>query len=265
MSRPYQTQLRAFWLVTTIASGAVFPLAPASGKADEASRSLARDRLEREHPTANFYGLGDRVARIYGGPFGFGSSPEDTAERFLQEHAAVFGVAMDELDPRSTFPDQRHTQPMMFDKKTGEHKFTLVLYTQHIEDIPVYASGIRLLVRNEPGYPLVLVSNALRNLEGFARDPAALRAVRERSARGETAHPTLVEFTAPQLVIWAGFGESVTAPVLAYEFVGAWRADTGGDDRLFITGAVTGDVLYEASTIEHLRRDRKRQREGHTR
>ncbi len=152
---------------TTFLSGAVILEGPSVVRADQESRERARLHLKDVYPMVSFYERGSRITRVYGAPLGGGSTPAETAECFLWEHAGVFGVVPADLDPRSPLFDERHTQPMMYDKETGKNKFTLVLYTQRKGGIPVYGADVRLLIRNEPGYPLVLVSSSLRDLGAF--------------------------------------------------------------------------------------------------
>ena len=55
----------------------------------------------------------------------------------------------------------------MWDPATGTYKFTLVYYSQYRDSIPVFRADLRLLVRNEEGFPLVLAKSALRPLGAF--------------------------------------------------------------------------------------------------
>ena len=94
----------------------------------------------------------------------------------------MYGVTPDDLKPASFLQDNRHTQPLMYDRGTGQYKFTLVYYTQHANDIPVFRADLRLLVRNEPGHALVLANANLRALSEFAptRMPHAAESPRAR-------------------------------------------------------------------------------------
>ena len=100
---------------------------------------------------------GPSVTRVYGAAFGFGGSAEETADQFRRDYAEMFGVNPDDLHPGNPL-DQRLTQPVLYDSQTDSYTFTLVYYRQFLGEIPVYRSSMLLLVRNEPGFPLVWVN-----------------------------------------------------------------------------------------------------------
>ena len=116
-----------------------------------------------------------RITRIYGEAFSHGASPGQSAAAFLAENTDLFGVDVEDLVPVGPFPDGRHLQPIMYDPDSGQYKFTGVHYGQYVGDIPVFRARITLLVRNEPGYPLVLAAADLRNLAGFQPQPRGQR------------------------------------------------------------------------------------------
>ncbi len=210
------------------------------------SAEAALTQLRIETPEVQVYKLSQRVTRIYGHAFGFGSSPEATAEQFRLNHAGVLGADAADLRPISLLNDSRHTQPMMYNPATGEYKFTLVYYTQYRDDIPVFRSDLRLLVRNEPDYPLVLASSALRYLGDFSvADKNNVNFDLGKSA-ALAEFPSLTDFTKSRTVIWAGYNDKDAEPRLALEF-------TGYDDEperwLFVTDASTGEILYKENQI----------------
>ncbi len=210
-------------------------------------RQAAVTAFETQYPEARFLNVEERTTRIYGTVMARGASPEDTAERFRQRHAAILGVSADSLDPRGPLADRRHTQPLMYDRNTGQYKFTLVYYTQRKSDIPVFRADLRLLVRNEPGHPLVLAANGLRDLGSFAPNPHAARDSAKGIAAAKEAIAGLTHFTPPELVIWAGVDGMIVAPTVAYEFIGDSGTRTGANVEkwLFITDAATGQILYQ--------------------
>ncbi len=211
----------------------------------------ARANFQAEFPGAKFYELGNRIGRVYGAPFGSGNSPQDPAEQFRLNQAGIFGVESDDLDPRGPLTDERHTLPLGYDRETGEYKFTIVYYTQRKNGIPVFRSDVRLLVRNQEGYPLVLVSSGLRDLGTFSPDATPIRFRRARKAALEAA-PGLVEFSDPQLVIWAGVDDEVVEPRLAVEFIGEVGSPVEPEifqKWLFVVDAKTNAVLYQEDQI----------------
>ena len=127
----------------------------------------AADRLLAANPRVQFLRQGSLITRVYGPAFGSGNSPEETAAAFAAAYADLFGAEANELAPVSRLPDARHTQPLMYNPQTGTYKFTLVYYSQFRSGLPVFRSDLRLLVRNEPNYPLVLAANSLRDLGDF--------------------------------------------------------------------------------------------------
>lgn len=210
--------------------------------------------FSEQHPRTRFFEAGSRITQIYGRSFGSGHSPEDTAQRFKNSHARLFGVAPEDLRPFGSLHDNRHTQPLMYDRATGQYKFTLVYYTQHASGIPVFRADLRLLIRNEPGHALVLANANLRVLGQFA--PPRMPQATEKPELGPQAAaeliPSLGNFSEPERVIWAGVEVMIETPTIAYTFTannhGAANA-TQPESWLFVADAATGKILYEESLI----------------
>ena len=55
----------------------------------------------------------------------------------------------------------------MTDQVTNEPKFFLMGYIPHVDGVAVYDSALRVLVRNEPGFPVVLASAQVPDVGGF--------------------------------------------------------------------------------------------------
>lgn len=232
---------------------------------DESQPSVteaARQALTAQYPRVRFYDDGARTTRVYGTAFGFGASAEESADLFRLQFAEMFGVEPEDLDPRGPLADGRHTQPLMYDRAADTYMFTLVYFTQHENGIPVFRADVRLLTRNQPDHPLVLAASALRDLQGFSIDPvmrnnlddgefvAAAFAAGRASAL--TAFPTLVNFTEPQVVVWAGVDDMVVAPRTAVTFTGddTVLANGPADTKwLFVTDITTGEILYQENQI----------------
>ena len=164
-------------------------------------------RLNAEYTGLKVYSENDQIARIYGKPFGYCSSPVATAEQFRENHAEVYGVKSENLRPVSVLYDGRHTQPVMYNRDTGDYKFNLVYYTQYSGDIPVFRSDLRLLVLNKANYPLVLAASSLKDLAEFTAP--VLASVNENLAYGaaRSFNSELANISDPRLVVWAGYGE----------------------------------------------------------
>jgi hypothetical protein len=64
--------------------------------------------------------------------------------------------------------------------------------------------------------------------------------------------PSLVEFTQPELIIWAGIDDMFVEPMLAYSFIGDngyQNGDSSPEKYLFVADAETGDILYFENLI----------------
>ncbi|UCE66790.1 MAG: hypothetical protein JSU85_01910 [Candidatus Zixiibacteriota bacterium] len=223
----------------------------AAGESDLSIKFETFNKLQADFPGVDIFRHGSKISRIYGRPLGEGDSPENTAERFKNNYSMIFGVDPSDLKPVSLLYDGRHTQPVMYDQKTGAYKFTLVYYSQYINDIPVYKSDLRFLVRNENGYPLVLAASSLKNLGDFAApDGVVLNpALAETAIRSYS--DDLVNFSDARLVVWAGVDDMEVEPALAIEII----ADNGlyatpdYEKRLFLIDAIDGEILYSENMI----------------
>ncbi len=223
-----------------------------AGLALGANAQGAADELRQLHPGASFYSQGDRIASVYGTALGGGQSPESVADEFVLTHSNLFGVSAADLVPGNTFSGQ-YTQPMMYDAASGTYKFTLVYYHQMKDGIPVYGSDLRLLVRNEPDHPLVLVNSSLHDLGGFQVPAGVTQSIAEQAAIDAAlrVEPGLTNFSASELVIWAGLEDEPATPTVAISFVGdnglpgtseykRWR---------FVADAGTGAILHRWNLI----------------
>ncbi len=244
------------------------PLPAASPAPDEEvptmSVEAAKLRILQQHPRASFYESAERVTRVYGAPFSFGATPEESADRFRLNHAGLFGVAPDDLRPESLLFDGRHTQPVMFDAATGTFKFTLVYYRQYASGLPVFRADLRLLAREAADWPISLASSGLRPLAGFSVDPTLLndvandRFVQDRFAAAKQAvlavHPGLVNFGAPEVVVWAGVDDMIVEPRVALTFIADDFVPNGPATQKtrFITEIQTGAILHEEPVVFHV-------------
>jgi len=221
-------------------------LAGSQVSADDSFKSLKAD-----YPLVARYMEGSHVARLYGQAFAHGSSPETATADFVSKYAGIFDALPQDLYPVNYLPDGRRMLPLMYDRSTGEYKFTLVYFTQMRGGIPVFMGDLRLLVRNQPDNPVVLASSGLRNLGDF--NPVITSSVNKDLARDavDRFYGALTNIDEPELVIWAGVGDMVVNPVLAMEFT----ADNGKvaqpdyEKWRFLIDAQTGDILYTENEI----------------
>jgi len=239
----------------TVSVSAAAPSAVGSGAT---ARPVAEARFQFENPGTQITRTGSAITTISHDSFSFGATPEESATAFLANNVGLFGVGLADLTPGSLAGDgARSHQVMPVDGPDGQiagYKFTLLSYLQSEDGIPVYRSDIRLLVRNEPGAPLVLVRSALRDLGDFVV-PAAPRAnvqgaIDDASLRFLGAH----NLTPPQVVIYAGDPEHPVAPKLAVVF----ELDVGqtGDANYarwrVVADAATGKAIATENLIKNV-------------
>ncbi len=233
-----------------LASAAQVP--PSGGFDQQPDRPGAWQHVQaftQANPGAAIRERAGRITRVFGRAFSQGASPQQSAESFLQNHAAMFGVQPQQL----VAVEGDHVQPVMYQPDTGTYKFTRYAYRQELDGVPVFRSALRLLVRNLEGYPLVLASVDLHDLGGFQIDPqiAAAPMTQASSQAALQRGQALTTFAGePQVmstrrVIWAGVEDRVVAPRLADETV----VGIDLDRWLIVTDVVTGDVLFEEHRI----------------
>ena len=243
----------------TLAAAAVaaqFVLANSSLAQVVTSPAQARATLEQSCPGLGLSEHAGRITRVYGVPFSTGRSPVESARAFVAAHAGTFGVRPEHLISFGPFPDGRHVQPVMWEPETESYKFTLVAYTQQVEGIPVFRSALKLLVRNDAGYPLVLASADLHDLGAFAGTLAGKAVSPSRLDAAVYAREVLRQFRQrpviqdPHMVIWAGVDEMVVEPKLAVTFI--IESGTPGVDpqkMLYVCDSNTGEILFEEDQI----------------
>lgn len=212
-----------------------------------AEQRAAMANLQGLYPEVRYYLNGTRVTRAYGAPFGGGATPQEAAETFVAAHAGVFGSTPVDLRPGNQFNDEL-TQDLMFDEATGKHTFTLVYFTQHRDGIPVIGAELRVMVRNEPDYPIVWVGSSLRDLSGFELPRAAIG-----NDPGTIGHeqaqaiiPDLAQFSPSLQRIWAGIDHMQVAPQLVVMFDATNSPDTsmGGRVWRFMANPQSGEIVH---------------------
>lgn len=217
--------------------------------------------LMAANPRARMLTEGGRIIQVYGPGLSEGMSPRDSAEAFIAEHVDIFGVDAGQmrLEPVTDGYRLYEDQPLMYEPETGSSKLTAVYFGQEYEGLPVWGAHLVAVVRNEPGYPLVLVNSSLVDVGGLQIPPGAL-------VNGPVIPPFGYEFVSnPRPVIYfdQSVGEAGQAFV-AFEYV-ARRGQAGEpvmidisgrpardgtyDVRRFIVDANGGQVLFDESLI----------------
>lgn len=196
-----------------------------------------------------------QVSQVYGKSFSSGNSAIESADNFRQRFAHLFGVEAAELLPGGPIFDGRDIQPVMYDRRTGNYKFTLVYYTQHREGIPVFRSDLRLLIRNNSDNQLVLANSTVKNLEDFTVNPIDKNADLSSIVNSfiDPNFPAPTKLSAPKRVIWAGFGdEDNVIPRVAAEFTASNNDRLGPQAWLYVVDVETGEILYRENQIHQL-------------
>lgn len=218
--------------------------------------AAAQMKFKDAHPATELFTIANRVTCLSGRFFSQGTSPSRSADAFLRQHAGIFGARTQDIVPFGAFPDAVHSVGVMWDEATQSFGFTLLGYSQVVEGIPVFRSALKLLMRNEAGFPLVLASADLRDLGDF---PATL-AVRPTLADFDPGvwsseaitHRALGEPQEAQLVIFAGVDDTPAQPTLAVSFVVERGVPgTGYTKMLYVADARTGEVLFSESQVFH--------------
>jgi len=203
--------------------------------------------LKTQFPALKAYKTGPLVQKLYGQSFGTGSSPEIVVDQFINNHADIFGVDANDLISRMLNNEKTSSVPVMWIEETQSYKFTQFYYTQQKDGVPVYGAELRLLVRNEANFPLVLASSTLRDLDNFTADKSFVdqhSVIAEQSAK--TSEPGLTDFTKQESVIWAGTDSRYEKPVNAVTFIGT--SDFPEKFR-YVINPVTGEILYKENLI----------------
>jgi len=208
---------------------------------------------------------------LYGETLVEGGSPLESATALLERARAVLGVDSSAL-ALSAGPDGRSLQDVGMDPASGAARFHLLRFDQVLDGVPVFRAGVGVLVRAEPGFPVVLTSFDVKDVAGLdtsaarvpgARTPTAgMRAAVERLfdeqllARGipQRARPQVIQTSEEKLVVFAGLGDALVPPTLALEFVatrGSVLADAPRFQRHRVVAALaTGDILLAEDMIQ---------------
>ena len=212
-------------------SAATSSAAPAGADAGEDEGAIAvaqaeRTAFNRTYHRARAVDLGIGGLQVYGSGFAGGASAAAARDDFLDKQMGILGIPAAELRPAQSFD------------LWG--KFTLYTFTQAHGAIPVYDRWLKVLVRDMPGYPVVLVNSTLVPLTGAASEPAISAPAAVDVVRA--AHPNLIEFDVPALAYDSLDGRSA---VLCWRFFGTNGDIAKIDRREFFVDAVQG-VIFDA-------------------
>ncbi|MBM4114705.1 MAG: hypothetical protein FJ252_02370 [Phycisphaerae bacterium] len=213
--------------------------------------------LEANAGTGFFINDHGNLTRVYGRAFSHGNSPVESAAAFVAQHASIWGADASQLLPIGPWGEGAHMIPLMWDAFTDTYNFSLVGYTQAVHGVPVFRSSLRLLVRNEAGFPLVLVSSDLKDLGTFPETVKAFIALGAPLDPSRYASKLQKRLAAAandvpaELVIFAGEDDLKVAPRLGVKFI-VDRGMPGDSDYarlLYITDPATGEVMFEENQV----------------
>ena len=105
--------------------------------------ALARALFLEANPEAGTFILDGTITRVYGKAFSSGVNAVDSAQRFLQVHAGMFGSSFNQLMPIGPNGDGTHVLPRGYRAEEDVYRFSLVGYTQHLNGGPVFRGDIR--------------------------------------------------------------------------------------------------------------------------
>ena len=221
--------------------------------------AFARALFLEAHPQTGTFILDGVITRVYGKAFSSGINAVDSAERFLKAHAAMFGSSFNQLMPIGPNGDGTHVLPMGYRAEEDAYRFSLVGYTQHLNGVPVFRGDVRCLVRNEPGYPLVLVSNQLRDVSALVGNTKVRPIAPSKLDLKKATRSALNQFgpgatvSDAEQVIWAGYDNApATEARVAVKFIvtGTGVFDRGLYQRmLYVVDSATGRILFQEDQV----------------
>ena len=256
MVRPRFRSIGLCGICLVIASSALGADQGLDGNFAPIDRIQAMDGFAQEHPANDFMYMGDRIECVYGKAFSNGATAQESADAFLAQHAGIWGVSAADLIAAGVADQRQPIQNIMYNPQTGQFKFKGLNYSQIRDGIPVFRAQLTLLVRNEPGYPLVLASATLRDIGGFRVLPQQIQQANPKAAQQNALKDFPADFDVQggQLVIWAGVEDMQAPPTLAMQFIvegGDPAAGTYQKD-LILVDAATGAMLFQESLIHHV-------------
>jgi hypothetical protein len=184
-----------------------------------------------------------------------GRTAVHAAKNFLQTWSHALGVDSRDFIAEGPFKDGHSIQPIMFNKETGEYKFTGVYFKQAVDGLPVYGTRLMTLSRNVEGNPVVNATVDLRDVQGFKKPRRLMNNGALALMSAATRFGTSVTTTEPELMVYAGSLEEHVEPRAAIVFEatvgGNWDASNYQKAEL-VVDAETGEILLEKNLILHV-------------
>lgn len=240
---------RTLWTAAALLCASAGAFANVAG-----SGVVALDDFARDNPRAGLYMTGQRVTSVYGPAFSTGASAEESVNGFIARHSGMFGVGPGELVFGNAARGVNAPIGVMPDGQGG-FKFTLFNFKHEYAGLPVFRSDLKLLVRNEDGFPMTLARSSLRSVNGLVVNDtiAANPNTAMAKAVAQAAHPIVTRFSEATTVIFAGDENTEAAPRLAVQFYGfgSDKSLPNYEEWLFVSDAATGELLYAEDQFLH--------------
>ena len=228
-------------------------LANTAGQPAPLSKSQSITSFQSLNPNSGLtYRADGSIGRVYGKAFSQGRTGAQSAQRFLDQNLAMWGVPANQLVAEGPFDDARHTQQIGYLPEFDDYKFTGHYYKQIVNGLPVFRSKLVLLTRNEANNPLVLASSELRDLGNFTPDPQLQRQAINHNRIVENAkkHYNLdIILDSTERLIYAGTESFPHQPTLADSSI---VIVNGFEKQLVISDAATGKILFTETLIHTL-------------
>ena len=133
----------------------------------ETTPSLTLDQLRQDHPKLRMLNIEGKITKMVAPELATGKTAQKSAQNFLRTWSGALGVNASDFVAKGPFADGHNVQPIMYDKETGQYKFTGVYFKQTIDGLPVYGSRLMVLSRNVQNNPIVNVEVDLRDAYAF--------------------------------------------------------------------------------------------------
>ncbi len=188
------------------------------------------------------------IRRVYGRNLATGNSAVASAAALCRNAAPMLGVKIDDLAPTALPQRQANEIPVLYDPATGSYRFTALHFTQQRDGVDVYGSRLVVLVRNQPGFSVVLANAQLRNLHGYQIARADVESgITDLTHQSVLAHAGDIselqqgraQIVEQRKVIFAGIGNDHRMPRLADSVV----VQKGTEKWRIVADAETGVIL----------------------
>ena len=167
--------------------------------------------------------------------------PDESPQTFnisAHEHGWIIGIVPEHRTPGSN--DEQPANP--------RYRFTLASLQQHADGFPIWGTRAAVLVRNEPGYPVVLSTGYLlphaTDFRVTPADEANVLSPSQLQSAIDDWFPGRILSDA-RLVVFAGDHDVPVPPRLAFELIASFPADeaVGAQRTLLVVDANTGRPL----------------------